>query len=492
MDQQLSTILKKSISLPARDEMRSAPAARKPDLQARLAAALPWALLIGFISLTAVVLGDRLIPARSVEVTTVVTRQASIDDSPPPTVTADAPAADPYRGPLLFQASGWVEPDPYPIMATALTSGVIDEVHVLEGETVTEDQVLVTLVAEDAALNLETAQQRLASLKAQAMAHNLQVTGVEARIATLEKRVKAAKAREKLLADPARRLREIEDRVVREQDVVEAQLALEAQKAQVEALQAERDELLAEKARLEAGCISFEAQVKEAKTAVARAQLALDRTKIKSPINGAVSRLMAQPGDKKMLEMDDKESATVAILYDPKSLQARIDVPLAEAGKLEIGQPVLIRTNLLPDQEFKGTVTRIVGEADLQRNTLQAKVAIHNPDPRLRPEMLCRGEFLTPPEPDSPSGPHRASQPSRVEVFVPEAALTRHADSSAVVWTVNGEENRAEPREITLLPSDFPGHWLVREGLKPGERLVLNPPANLSSGERLRPQEPSL
>ena len=50
---------------------------------------------------------------------------------------------------------------------------------------------------------------------------------------------------------------------------------------------------------------------------------------------------------------------------------------------------------MLPNMKFDGRLTRISGEADLQRNTLQVKVQILNPDKRLRPEMLCQAKFFS-------------------------------------------------------------------------------------------------
>jgi len=53
---------------------------------------------------------------------------------------------------LLFQASGWIEPDPFPIHVTSLYSGVVNEVHVLEGQKVAKGQLIASLVEEDARL----------------------------------------------------------------------------------------------------------------------------------------------------------------------------------------------------------------------------------------------------------------------------------------------------------------------------------------------------
>jgi multidrug efflux pump subunit AcrA (membrane-fusion protein) len=58
---------------------------------------------------------------------------------------------------MLFQASGWIEPDPLPVKATALIDGVIDEVRVLEGQFVKKGETLATLVDDDARLALAAA-----------------------------------------------------------------------------------------------------------------------------------------------------------------------------------------------------------------------------------------------------------------------------------------------------------------------------------------------
>ena len=55
-------------------------------------------------------------------------------------------------GSLLFQASGWIEPDPFPIRVTSLYSGVVKEVHVLEGQQIKKGEVIATLIDEDARL----------------------------------------------------------------------------------------------------------------------------------------------------------------------------------------------------------------------------------------------------------------------------------------------------------------------------------------------------
>ena len=58
------------------------------------------------------------------------------------------------KGQLLFQASGWIEPDPFPIYVTSLYSGVVEKVHILEGQSIKQGEIIATLIDEDARLVL--------------------------------------------------------------------------------------------------------------------------------------------------------------------------------------------------------------------------------------------------------------------------------------------------------------------------------------------------
>jgi len=493
MNQNLSALLKAS-DAPSGRVSPTATSAR--DWRSRIASALPWLMLVGFLAMLGAVLGKRLLPATDLEIATVVTVRQSVDGATAAAVDppeAKLETANLEDAPMLFQASGWVEPDPFPTMATALVSGVVSTVEVLEGEKVERGQVLATLIDEDARLDLATAKSQLASLKGKAAGHYRSIDIFEARIASLEKQVAVARARRDEAADLAERFENIPQGGVSEREKSKARLELATLQAEVEALEVTRQELEAEIEQVHEVHVDHEAQIKTAETEVARKQLMLDRTKIESPIDGRVLRLLAAPGQKKMLNMDAADSATVAVLYDPKQLQARIDVPLAEAAKLGVGQPVRLRSELLPGKIFSGRVTRIVGEADLQRNTLQAKVAIENPDERLRPDMLCRAEFLALAE-SAAEAPDQAdagipAASGRVQIFVPLAALIG-ADSDTNegrVWKVDASGDRVVTREVSLGREVRDGHRLVADGLKPGDRVVLNPPASLVSGDRFRP-----
>jgi multidrug efflux pump subunit AcrA (membrane-fusion protein) len=222
------------------------------------------------------------------------------------------------------------------------------------------------------------------------------------------------------------------------------------------------------------------ARITAAKAMLSQAELDLERTRIKAPITGRVLRLLSTPGQKKMSGMDDIDSATVAILYDPTKLQVRVDIPLADAAGLSVGQHVRIRCNLLPNHPFLGVVTRINGEADLQRNTLQAKVRIIDPSDQLRPEMLCRAEFF-PPATAPTSSATAGNASGSLDIFVPNDAIR---DSS--VWICDPQTSRVSKRSIIPSSETRDGYRCLDSGVRPGEWIVRRP-AGLSEGQRVNP-----
>jgi HlyD family secretion protein len=274
---------------------------------------------------------------------------------------------------------------------------------------------------------------------------------------------------------------------VAEMDLSQKTLALVTQKAEVQALASTQGELDVQKSVLQQSLQTQRMKRSQSETELAVQRLALERMVIRSPTAGRVMRLLAQPGQRKMMHMDHAEAATVAILYQPQQLQARIDVPLGEIAKLKDGQSVRLKCSALPDTVFEGKVTRWLGEADLQRNTLEVKVHLLDPDPRLRPEMLVRSEFLGMNGNGVQGGSHAQGHPLDLRIYVPETALLDHQAQRAWVWKLDATGKKIKKSQLLLASENREGHVLVREGLKPGDRVVDQPANDLNDGDRVRP-----
>ena len=203
------------------------------------------------------------------------------------------------------------------------------------------------------------------------------------------------------------------------------------------------------------------------------AKLALDRSEVRAPRAGIVMRRAAAPGARV-----GGDSPALLSLYDPASLQVRCDVPLKEAARLAIGLDAEIRVDAIPDRVFRGRVTRIVPESDLQKNTVQCKVEIDAPDAALRPDMLARVRILT-----------EGAASSAEAVAVPVEALRARdgARARVVVAVPDAGAARTEPREITLGDERANGWIEVAEGLAAGDRVVVD--ASIADRTRIAPVE---
>ena len=439
---------------------------------------LPVGVLLGFSLVFLLLFRDRLIPARGV----VVSPAVAIESKPATVEKSASPApATPVAGRLLFQASGWVEPDPQPIKVTALTDGFIDQVNVLEGAAVKEGEVIATLIEIDSRLAKEAAAAEVEMLEADLAALT---TGIETNRFKLDAERADLQSSEADAAEAADRLGRYERMVggsVPETERITARFENSRRQAAVLAGQARIKEIEQDLKRLAFEITSMKAKNAAARAKLAKATLAHERTRIVAPLDGRVLRLLAVPGQKKMIAMDEVDSSTVVILYDPAKLQVRVDVPLADAAGLSVGQQVRIRCNLLPDEIFNGEVTRLSGEADLQRNTLQAKVRVINPAAKLRPEMLCRAEFLDTATTPNPVG-SPAANVGNLAVFVPDSAI-----SDGAVWVCDPDTKRVNRRAIVSTAETREGYRRLESGIRPGEWIVREP-AGLREGQRVNPQ----
>ncbi len=420
------------------------------------------------VSLFAALTWRRWIPATTVSVVRV------------DTVPADGLVAT--SGQVAFQAAGWIEADPYLVEASALIDGIVAEVLVFAGQHVEQGAVLTRLIDDEQRLELaaaEAAVQRSVAARQQAEAR---MAEVEAERARLPARLAAATAERDERGDRAQRLNESG-----------AAVALGTQKqAELQAASAQHHltDLDGSRAVLDAGLAATRADVAErragvtaAEVTVAQAKLALERTVIRAPRSGIIQRLHVRPGAKLMLAGDHHNSATVAELYDPARLQIRVDVALADVARLAVGQRARITCEALGQRELDGTVIRLDGMADVARNTLQAKVALAVSDPVLRPEMLCRVQFLS----ASGGGPSGVGALRLVRLLLPVSLVGGVSDGEHQLWTVD-HENRAQRVRVRL--GGKRGELIeVLDGLTAGAWVIRDPPSGLVVGERVNAKE---
>jgi multidrug efflux pump subunit AcrA (membrane-fusion protein) len=424
---------------------------------------------------------------------------------------------------MAAEAAGWVEPEPFPILARPLVRGVLARLDVLEGQAVKAGETVIgvlesaeLLAARDRANALVGLRESevLAARTALEVAESLldqkgdlrlleaelrhRAKAVTERIQAAAKAVAAAEAeREGRRADleGQERLKEAGGSypvaLAKARAALDAaEAALAARAAEARALEAEladarerlaiAAELLAEPREL-AGEVDKArraldwkaAELASARTDLAIAERELGWTVVKAPADGIVMKLLAAPGQPVGPEGGTlpepgqpfaTEGGALVALYDPARLQARIDVPLASMEGLRAGQEVEVTSELLGRRVTKGVVLRVQRESDLLKNTLQVKVKLIDPDPLLRPETLCRARFLTPPGEAATAAP---------QLFrVPGQAVRDEA-----VMILDPAAGRARRVPVEVLGEEE-GDAVVHGALSVTHKVILDPVAD--------------
>lgn len=475
---------------------------------------LPICILTGFIGLFGWAARDSFLPAQAITITPVVVSRAEVKQ----------------EGTPLFQAAGWVEPRPTPVVATSLAPGVIQKLLVVEGQHVEKGEPVATLIEIDSKLALAEAKakhqlqvaevHRAEATLAAAKANFAKPLSLQAALADAETllaknelelrslpfALESARTQQELAADSVRRKEAAGDaitgRVLRE---ARAQLAtainsvneLEAReptlKAQHRSLQQKRS-ALAEKLKLltdetralaeaEANLMVAKARAEQTQLAVEASELRLERMTVRSPIKGCVLSVEARPGQRLsgINPHSAQGSGAVVSLYDPASLQVRVDVRLEDVPQVQLGQRASIESAALPGA-IEGKVVSVTTLADIQKNTLQIKVAITNPPQVIKPEMLCKVTFLALPSPVVKD--EQGKSPLRL--FMPQSLVTT-GEGGTSVWVADLTKNIAQ-RKFVEIGSGATGQALVEvvSGLQPTDKLIVSGREALAEGTRVR------
>ncbi len=476
---------------------------------------IPLFLAMGFLAILVWAGWDRVFPARAVTVIPVLSTQSGQR-------AAGAP---------LFNAAGWIEPRPTPIRVPGLAAGVVEELLVVEDQLVQAGDPVAELIKDDAELTWQmaladeklrgaeldharaavaAAETRFAQpvhLQAQLAEAEASLATIQTELANLPFELQRARSRLKFAMSDLQRNMDARDSVSR-REFEDAQTLVETMQAMVDELQLRKSSLASQEKAIGmrrdalqvqldllvdeiqardqalAQVAMAEARLKQSQVAVAEARLQLDRMTVRAPIDGRVLLLVGQPGTRiggmrdAMSEMVD--GSTVVTMYRPDRLQVKVDVRFQDLPQVQLGQPVQINNPALAEP-LTGSVLFISSEADIQKNTLEVKVAIDQPPPVLRPEMLVDVTFqaaeagLTQPQPAE----------GNWQIYIPQK-LVQESPSGPQVWVADRAAGRALLTPVTTGEKGPDGTVEITSGLDLSSRLITSAADSLHDGLRIR------
>ncbi len=245
-------------------------------------------------------------------------------------------------------------------------------------------------------------------------------------------------------------------------------------------------------------------QVDVSKAAVDSAQDSLDKTTIASPLDGTISKLNSQLGER-VLGTVQNEGTEIMVISDLSAMEARVDVGEMDVVGIKPGQKATLEVDAFKDRKFNGVVTA-VGSSSEDNNSQQGvssgggngqtqeatkfEVRIRiNDNEDFRPGMSVSAEVETKyrtnvltvplasvttrsvgPKADPPGdAAHATNTVAHSTNSVPSMFGGGMANLSDVVFVVQGDQVKAMPVKIGICDDDY---WEITSGLTNGQEII--------------------
>ncbi|MGH7989062.1 MAG: efflux RND transporter periplasmic adaptor subunit [Limisphaerales bacterium] len=251
-------------------------------------------------------------------------------------------------------------------------------------------------------------------------------------------------------------------------------------------------------------------QVGVAKAAVDSAQDSLDKTTIASPMDGTITKLNSQLGER-VLGTVQNAGTDLMTISDLNEMEARVDVGEMDVVLIKPGQKARLDVDSFKDKKFTGIVTAIgdsaegldSGSADQayssssssssSQGATQFQVRIRVTQKEFfRPGMSVTAEIETRSKTNVlavpiasvttrvlKEKPKFASDPSKINSISSAGSVTNVAKADKksndlqkpveVVFVVNGDRVKAVPVKIGISDDNY---WEITDGLTVGEEIV--------------------
>ncbi|MGH8048395.1 MAG: efflux RND transporter periplasmic adaptor subunit [Chthoniobacterales bacterium] len=267
----------------------------------------------------------------------------------------------------------------------------------------------------------------------------------------------------------------------RQAEYVQAQARLS--NAQRDAVRAQR--LLVTKAISSEEADATQSKFEEAKAGLLAAKAVMESTdldyeftEVRAPISGRVSRALLTAGNYVSGTAGSASLLTTIVSVDPVYVYADVDEnSLLKFNALAAGRgngAVPVELELADESGFphKGSIESFDNRLDSNTGTILLRAVFPNSDGRIVPGLFARIRVPT-------SGSHLA-------MLVDESAIG--TDQAQKFVLTLGAKNIAEYRQVTLGPV-IDGKRIVRTGLKPGEKIIVNGLMHARPGAPVTPQE---
>ncbi len=359
----------------------------------------------------------------------------------------------------------------------ARVEGVLKEMNFTDGQPVQKGQVLYVIDQAEYQAKVDSAKAALNKAESALDQARAQVGVRMAQAELAQQKALLTKSQR----DVARLRPLVEQRAVPQQELDGALASVSVNQANVEASDARlQNQVVNTKAQVELG----KADVESAKAALTQAELNLSYGVIRAPMSGLIGRTKVYPG-----ALLSRGGATVLnTLSAINPIQVSFGIPetayltvrrrnpgvqnrLPAAQHLE-AEMILADNTVYP---FKGQFKMADSAIDQKTGTLTILMSFPNPDGLLRPNGFGRVRLMV--------------GKAENALLIPQKTVIEQQGGSAVL--VIGEDNLVSQRTVVLGPQ-FESSVIVTQGLKAGERIVVEGQQKARPGKPVQPSEAAI
>ncbi|MFD1798119.1 efflux RND transporter periplasmic adaptor subunit [Paracoccus aurantiacus] len=227
---------------------------------------------------------------------------------------------------------------------------------------------------------------------------------------------------------------------------------------------------------------SAEAAVEAAQAALDAAKIDLDRTTIRAPLDGVIGLALTTQGQ--LVTASQTTAMAVIRRIDP----VQVDVTQSAADIIRwqrsggqaslpegVDRTVTLRLADGTEYDHTGSLTAAEPHVDESTGVVTLRMEFANPDNLLLPGMYVLA--------DIPQAELKGV------ILAPQEGVTRDRRGRPIAYIVNAE-NTVEERSLDIV-QDHGNAWVVREGLAPGDRLIVEGLQRVAPGAPVTPEERS-
>jgi HlyD family secretion protein len=280
-------------------------------------------------------------------------------ETPEKVVTLQTEKAQKRTITQVVTASGRIQPETM-VKINAEVSGEIIALPFKEGQKVRRGDLVVRIKPDQYQAQVDRVEAALTSARA-----SLALQTANAEKATLE----------------WKRSQELYDRkLISEQECLSARISREIARAQ---------------------CESAQAGVAQAQASLKEAMENLSKTLIYSPMDGILSQLKSEVGER-VSGSSFTQGTEIMTIADLSQMEARVDVGETDIVQIALGQNVKVEVDSYPERKFQGVVSEIansgktkgMGSQD-EVTSFEVKIRILDKDVTLRPGMSMTADIET-------------------------------------------------------------------------------------------------